>query len=197
MADCHLSEMGENMMNRIIALMGASGSGKSTLGRALEETGLQQLVSFTTRKPRPGEVDGKDYHFIERKDIPWGDLVEHTEYAGNFYGLTKKEVHDKLSESDVYFICDRHGCELLRAAYPATVAPIWLEIKVSSMVERMKARGDDFHKILERVVHAVETEELTAPEFPHYTLSGKAETSDQVTFIRQVVLRKEAGETEC
>jgi guanylate kinase len=87
----------------LLVLSSPSGAGKTTLSRRLleREDELVMSVSVTTRKPRPGEVDGKDYHFISREQfdrmVENGELLEHADVFGNGYGTPLKPVEDWLA----------------------------------------------------------------------------------------------------
>jgi len=97
-----IDEMNNNLL-RPICFCGPSGSGKSTLlNRLMSEFPhlFAFSVSHTTRKPRPGEVDGKNYHFTNREQMLSGisanEFLEHTEFSGNIYGTSKKAITDVL-----------------------------------------------------------------------------------------------------
>lgn len=98
-----------------------SGAGKSTLLNALRPTAdFVYSVSCTTRAPRPGEEDGRDYHFLSREDfaarIAAGEFLEHAEVHGNFYGTLRSEVLDHLARGvDVLVDIDIQGAASIRA----------------------------------------------------------------------------------
>lgn len=151
--------------NKIIILVGASGTGKSTVGKRLEEIGIKQLVSFTTRKKREGERDGVDYYYMADKShfkelLNDGEVAEHSTYDGNVYGLLKTEVSSSLSKGDVYFISNDDGASQLVEMYPDKTLVFWFDIDIKTMIERMRNRGDKAENILSRVEHAISTNEL-------------------------------------
>lgn len=149
----------------IILLVGASGSGKTTIGKELERYGVKQLVSFTTRPMRDGEMHGVDYHFTNKEDLVESELAEISYYNGNTYGLSKHEIESKLAKhNDVYFITDRNGAKQLVEMYPDKVKYFWINITIEEMVKRMRQRGDRDEQIIERVEHAIDTGELVYPE---------------------------------
>ena len=81
----------------MIVISGPAGSGKGTVNAHLLQTGeFAYSVSATTRAPRPGEVDGVNYHYITKEEflsrIESGDMLEYTEYCGNYYGTPRKEA---------------------------------------------------------------------------------------------------------
>src|SRR5215475_13710515 len=90
-------------MARVFVITGPSGVGKGSLIRRLCERvpGLEPSVSATTRAPRPGEVDGRDYHFLTPEEFDRrarvGEFVEHATYGGNRYGTLRSEVERRLA----------------------------------------------------------------------------------------------------
>ena len=152
----------------IYLIVGASGSGKSTIGKILEEQGIPQLVSFTTRQKRKGEIDGQDYHFITQEKLEAlseKSIAEISEYNGDYYGLTKREVSDKLDEfREVYFVTNEDGAKQIIDMYPEDTVVFWLNVTIETMVERMRARGDEEEDILSRVEHAIDNKEIFPPK---------------------------------
>lgn len=129
-------------MNRLILVTGHSGGGKTTIMRQLMQN---EIVSFTTREKRPGEVDGIDYIFIplekyEEMDAN-GQLAEKTKYADNFYGLTKDEIETKLSEGDAFCIVDSHGMKQLKQLYN-NVSTIFIHTSKEDARKQMEHRGE-------------------------------------------------------
>ena len=152
----------------IYLIVGASGSGKSTIGKILEEQGIPQLVSFTTRQKRKGEIDGQDYHFITQEKLEAlskKSIAEITEYNGNYYGLTKREVSDKLDEfREVYFVTNEDGAKQIIDMYPEDTVVFWLNVTIETMVERMRVRGDKEEDNLSRIDHAIDNKEIFPPK---------------------------------
>ena len=106
----------------LIILSSPSGAGKSTLARRLMEwdPALRFSVSATTRAPRPGEIDGQHYHFITPRDfqalVSRGQMLEHAEVFGNFYGSPRAPVEAAMNEGrDTLFDVDWQGGQQIRA----------------------------------------------------------------------------------
>lgn len=158
----------------IIVLIGASGSGKSTVGHMLEEEGIPQLISFTTREKRIGELYGVDYYFINKETVEGmnSELIsEISEYNGNYYGLFTSEVLDKMNDyEDVYFVTNSDGARQLVEMYPDDVKCFWLSIDIDEMAKRMKKRGDNEKNINSRIAHAMTTGELFGPKGLDYEI---------------------------
>lgn len=159
---------------RIFIIVGPSGSGKDTMGAFLKEKGIPELVSHTTRKIRKGEEDGVSYHFITKEEIDEIDMAETSNYAGNFYGLARDEISNKLSSySYVFAITDINGMEQVKDIYGGMVIPIFISVDKSDMIERMTERGDRKEDILERVRHCEENNELESWKKCKYVIKNK------------------------
>jgi guanylate kinase len=140
-----------------------SGAGKSSLLRALLESmggDLAVSVSHTTRAPRPGEVDGRDYHFVEvetfRAMAAAGAFLEHAQVFDNFYGTSRAGVEARLAEDqDVILEIDWQGARLVREQMPQTVSIFILPPSRAALGERLRSRGDDAAVIARRMRDAV------------------------------------------
>lgn len=135
------------MSNILFCVTGPSGSGKTTIMR---QCMASELLSFTTRPMREGEVQGEDYLFIPKEDfndlLERGELAEYTEYGGNFYGLTMEELEDKLELSHAFFICDNNGFNQIIDKYDNVVS-IFLYADPEDCGQNMEGRGDDNDRI--------------------------------------------------
>lgn len=140
-----------------------SGAGKSSLLRALLESmggDLAVSVSHTTRAPRPGEVEGRDYHFVEvetfRAMAAAGAFLEHAQVFDNFYGTSRAGVEARLAEDqDVILEIDWQGARLVREQMPQTVSIFILPPSRAALGERLRSRGDDAAVIARRMRDAV------------------------------------------
>ncbi|RMH48458.1 MAG: guanylate kinase [Alphaproteobacteria bacterium] len=143
----------------LVILSSPSGAGKSTLARRLvaadPEIGFS--VSVTTRPPRPGEVDGRDYHFRSRAEfeamIAAGKLLEWAEVFGNLYGTPRAPVEAALAAGrDVLFDVDWQGGQQLRNSplREAVVSIFLLPPSIAALEERLRRRAQDPEEVIAR-----------------------------------------------
>ena len=156
---------------------GPSGSGKTTLCRRLATEGLAHYsISCTTRSPREGEVNGRDYHFLEipdfQKEIAEGALLEHAEVHGNYYGTLLSEVLTFLEVGkDVVMDIDVQGAEQVRNSPDERIQLALLDLFVMPATDeeleiRLRGRGTDPEDVIAlRLKNA--REEIA--HWPHYT----------------------------
>lgn len=150
---------------KILVLVGVSGSGKTTIQEELTKHDMKKLVTTTTRPPRKGEREGKDYYFIKNEDLTNYEFVERTLYNDNHYGLTKQEIEGALKDYDcVHVSLDQNGAKALKEIYGELVTIIFFDVSEEDMVRRLENRGDSSEKMKERLAHAHEFREFEAPK---------------------------------
>ena len=163
----------------ILVITGPSGVGKGTLIKGLLERmdGLALAVSATTRPPRPGEQDGRDYHFLSPEDfdqrVRQGDFVEHAEYAGNRYGTLRSEL-EKPGAGTVLEI-DVQGARQVRETLPDAVRIFVEPPSVEDLERRLVARGSDAPEQIARRLQAAREELAAREEFPHRIVNDDLE----------------------
>ena len=147
----------------MIVISGPAGSGKGTVCAHLMATGDYRFsVSATTRAPRPGEIDGVNYHYITKEEflarIDSGDMLEYTEYCGNYYGTPKKEAEETLaSGKNLLLEIEVEGARNIKAKYPEAVLVLLLPPSHSVQEQRLRSRGTETEdKILLRLARAKE-----------------------------------------
>lgn len=136
----------------IYIVMGPSGSGKTLVGEYLKEKGMKELVSHTTRLPRPGEVQGVSYHFVDEVTFQQTKKVEASAYAGNWYGVSEKEVEDKTKLGDVFAVIEIHGALAFKKMYGKKVKIFYIASGPRDLRRRMAHRGDTKESIRKRMV---------------------------------------------
>ena len=135
-----------------------SGAGKSSLLRALlegKQESVQLSVSHTTRAPRPGEVDGRDYHFIDvagfQAMVQDAAFFEYAQVFDNYYGTRRATVLERLEAGeDVILEIDWQGARQVYQAFPEAVKVFILPPSQYALQERLTARGQDSREVIER-----------------------------------------------
>jgi guanylate kinase len=152
----------------LFLVSGPSGSGKSTLCRRLSaEKEAEFSVSCTTRQPRQGEIDGRDYHFLERAEFERrsqaGEFLEFAEVHGNFYGTLKSEVSERLAVGrDVVMDIDVQGAAKVRAIGDWEIRKALVDLFVmppdeAELEARLRGRGTDSEEVIQvRLQNAIE-----------------------------------------
>ena len=177
----------------MIVISGPAGSGKGTVNAHLLKSGeFVYSVSATTRAPRPGEVDGVNYHFISRDEflsrIATGDMLEYTEYCGNFYGTPKKEAEEVLdSGKNLILEIEVEGAKNIKAKYPDAVLVMLLPPSFKVQEHRLRSRGTETEeKILERLARTKEElKEAHVYDYVVYNYDGA--DKDAADNIRAIV----------
>jgi guanylate kinase len=152
----------------LLVVSGPSGSGKTTLCRQLANAGeVRYSISCTTRAPRPGEENGKDYHFLTEEDfrrrLSTGDFLEHALVHGNLYGSLKSEVVAHLKNgTDVVMDIDIQGAEQIRTCLDNDIQRAFVDLFVmppseAELHERLCGRGTDSAETIDlRMANALE-----------------------------------------
>jgi guanylate kinase len=142
----------------LLIVSSPSGAGKTTLKTHLLTQSHPELrfsVSHTTRGPRPNEVDGREYHFIDRaafrKMIDRGEFAEWAEVHGNLYGTSLREIElSRVSHRGVVFDIDHQGARQIKAKLPEAVAVFILPPSMAELERRLRSRASDASEALDR-----------------------------------------------
>jgi guanylate kinase len=145
------------MTARLYVVSAPSGAGKTSLVKALLEArpGLVVSVSHTTRKPRPNELDGREYHFVSKERfaglVAAGAFLEHASVFDNFYGTGREQVQAQLAAGrNVLLEIDWQGARQVRAALPACVSIFILPPSRPELEIRLRSRGTDSDAVIAR-----------------------------------------------
>jgi len=140
----------------IFVVSAPSGTGKSTICRRLLAAcpDLEFSVSHTSRMPRPGEVDGKDYHFISRADfdlrIARGEFVEWVENYGNLYGTSAQAIDGVLERGkDLLLDIEPRGARAIKERYPDAVFVFVLPPSLDELLKRLEKRGHESSDVIQ------------------------------------------------
>jgi len=155
-----------------------SGAGKTTLARlALERVaGLSLSVSCTTRKPRPGEVDGTDYKFLTeeefRRRIEGGRFAEWAKVHGCLYGTEKAPLEAAISEGrDIMLDIDVQGAEKIKTLYPAAVSVFVLPPSLEELERRLRGRGTDSEETIRARLERARQETERLRDYEYYIVN--------------------------
>lgn len=173
---------------KLIVITGPSGVGKGTIVRSLLASypQLSLSISATTRKPRPGEIDGTDYYFVDRAEfetmIEEEKLLEWAEYAGNYYGTPKEGVETSLNLGKwILLEIELIGARKIKQIFPSALRLFILPPCLAELEARLRSRGKDSEAaILQRLARA-KIEISASHEFNHCLVNDNlAQTIEKV-----------------
>jgi len=163
---------GRPVPGKLFIVAAPSGAGKSTLVNALlaREPGIALSISHTTRAPRPGDIDGVQYHFVDRaafeRMVARGEFLEHADVFGNYYGTARGAVEPILEAGrDVLLEIDWQGAEQVRRAMPGCVSIFILPPSRAELERRLRARATDSESTIEKRLAASREEIAHAHAF--------------------------------
>ena len=177
-----------------------SGAGKTSLVKALLEhdSQVKLSVSYTTRPPRPGETDGKDYHFVtEQKFLEMlerGDFLESAQVYGNRYGTSQPWIESAMrAGTDILLEIDWQGAEQVRKIFPRAIGIFILPPSLEALLERLKGRGQDSGEVIARRLAAAREDIRHVEQFDYVIINDVFETAlqDLIAVIRAQRLRAE------
>jgi guanylate kinase len=162
----------------IFLVVAPSGAGKSTLVNALLERdgALALSVSYTTRRPRPGDQDGREYHFVGIEDFKArrarGEFLESAEVHGNFYATSRVWIEERVAAGhDVLLEIDWQGARQVNAAFPQAVSIFVLPPSIDALAQRLHKRGQDSAAVIQRRLLAAGSEIAHAPEMDYVLIN--------------------------
>ncbi len=170
-----------------------SGAGKTSLVRALLEAldDIRVSVSHTTRRQRPGEINGTDYHFIDldtfKNMLGEAAFLEHAQVFDNYYGTSQTWVNEQLSTgTDVILEIDWQGAAQVRRLMPETRSIFILPPSQATLLERLQGRGQDDEATIRRRMTAAVDEMSHFPEAEYIIINDDFETAlaDLIAVVR-------------
>jgi guanylate kinase len=180
-------------MNGLLFVITApSGAGKSSLiqGLLTAERGVALSVSYTTRAPRPGEVDGREYHFVAPNEfgamLERGEFLESAEVHGHRYGTSQKVIEKaRASGVDLVLEIDWQGAEQVRRLHPDAIGVFILPPTMAELERRLRARAQDADAVIKRRLANAADEMTHAVEFEYALINNNFD--DALIDLRAVV----------
>jgi guanylate kinase len=173
----------------MLVLSSPSGAGKTTISRALlnAEPDVSMSVSVTTRPPRPGEENGKDYYFVTETEfhamVQAGDLLEHARVFENYYGTPRAHVEQELSAGRiVLFDIDWQGTQQLKSnARDDLVSIFVLPPSLEELERRLRGRGQDSEEVVQHRMSRAADEMSHWPEYDYVIINHEVDKSIEQT----------------
>ena len=181
------------MSGRLFILSAPSGAGKTTVSRRLREEGLARVsISHTTRPPRPGEEEGREYFFVDRDEFTRmqnaGLFLESAEVYGNLYGTSAEWVQSQLGRGqNVLLEIDTQGAGKVKRALPAAVSIFLRPPSLEALRQRLTGRGQDSPEVVARRLAGAKNEMARENEYDCVIINDDLETA--VAQAREILSR--------
>lgn len=169
---------------RLFLVTAPSGAGKSSLVNALLalEPSIKLSISHTTRDPRPGEVNGREYHFVSKEEFlrmeADGEFLESALVHGNHYGTSRRWIEGEMAKgNDVLLEIDWQGARQVRSRFNGTVGIFILPPSIEDLEWRLNHRGTDSPQTITRRLLGAGAEMAHAPEFEYVVINKDFQTA--------------------
>ena len=172
------------MKGKLFVITAPSGAGKSSLIDAVmaADPTLRLSISYTTRAPRPGEQNGREYHFVAEPEFlamrDGGEFLESALVHGNYYGTSNKVIRDTLERGeDLILEIDWQGAQQIRRLYPDCVGIFIHPPSIEELERRMRSRGQDSDAVIRRRLENAREELAHAGEFKYAIINKDFDTA--------------------
>jgi guanylate kinase len=181
------------MPGNLFVVVAPSGAGKTSLVNELllREPEVRLSISYTTRNPRKGEEDGREYHFVDRARfeamIASGEFLEHANVFGNYYGTSKRWIEEQLAGGhDVLLEIDWQGAQQVRRLFPSIHGIFILPPSLAELRRRLEGRGKDSRETIERRLAGARDDVSHVLEFEYIIVNERFESAvaDLVAVVR-------------
>ena len=172
------------MAGNLFVVVAPSGAGKTSLvsGLLQRDSNVKLSMSYTTRAPRQGEIDGVDYYFVARERfeemIGAGEFLEHANVYGNFYGTSKRWIDESLAgDHDVLLEIDWQGARQVRRLFPSMTGIFILPPSLAELGRRLRSRGKDSPEAIERRMASAREEISHVLEFEYIIVNDSFDSA--------------------
>ncbi len=176
--------MTKQRAGRLFVITAPSGAGKSSLIQALmkDDPGLRLSISYTTRSPRPGEANGREYHFVDDATFlamrERGEFLESAEVHGYRYGTSNRVIREALERGeDLILEIDWQGAQQVRKLFPDCVGVFIHPPSVEELERRMRVRAQDSEAVIRRRLENAREELMHAGEFKYAIINKDFDTA--------------------
>ena len=189
----------DSTRGNLFVIVAPSGAGKTSLVTALlkREPNIGLSISYTTRAPRAGEANGRDYHFVDRatfeRMIEARDFLEYADVYGNYYGTSRRWIEDELAGSrDVLLEIDWQGAAQVRRLFPHVVGIFILPPSLEELRRRLEARGKDSSEAIARRMASAREEISHVLEFEYIIINERFDSAldDLIAIVRAARLSR-------
>lgn len=178
----------------LIVISGFSGAGKGTVVKKLvEKYGYSLSISATTRAPREGEIDGKDYYFKSVPDfqnlIDYNGFIEWAMYVENYYGTPRKFVEDEMAKgNDVILEIEVQGAMNIKSQYPDAILIFITAPDVATLKERLTGRGTESEEVILKRLKRAKEESEDIDEYEYVVVNDDLDAC--VDSVNSIIVRK-------
>jgi len=166
------------MSGNLFIVSAPSGAGKTSLVKALLDSKqpIKVSVSYTSRPPRPAEVEGEDYHFVSRETFlamaQHGDFLESAEVYGNLYGTSQSWIASETANgNDILLEIDWQGAQQVRQKFPDSIGIFILPPSVQALATRLQGRGQDSAEVIAKRLQAARADIAHVVEFDYVIIN--------------------------
>ncbi len=184
----------ESRRGILVVVSGPAGSGKGTvLAKLLQDDRFRYSVSATTRAPRPGEVNGVNYHFLTKEDfsarIAAGEMLEYTEYCGNFYGTPMKEAEEMLRAGfHLILEIETVGALNVKKTCPDALSIMLLPPSFAVQEARLRGRGTETEECIKARLTQTKWEVSHVNDYDYVVFNHNGGAAEAAEAIRNIVI---------
>jgi guanylate kinase len=183
-----------SQQGKLVVITGPSGVGKGTIVKSLQTNNphIFLSISATTRPPREGEIDGKDYYFLSRLQfeemITNSQLLEWAEYAGNYYGTPKQPVLEQIEQGKIVILeIEVLGANQIKESFPSAIRIFILPPSLEELEKRLRGRHTDADEVIAKRLTKAKEELAVSHEFDYQVINNTlekaiAEVSERIKY---------------